>query len=254
MKGRTDWIRALLLAALACLAPGMGLAAEELTSAFEAANKLYETGNYESAAQAYDAIIAEGNYSPALFFNLGNAWFRAGQPGRAIAAYRQAERLAPRDPDIQANLRFVLSKVTGNRPEEINPARRRFAGFTLNEWTWLAMIALWVWMILLALREFRPQWKPSLKNYTMFSGLLTAALIALAWIAKSKLDGASAVVIVSEAVVRYGPLEESQSAFTLNDGIELDVIDRKDGWLRVADPEARTGWIQEDHVIVWERL
>lgn len=254
MMHLSNWIRLLLFAGIGCLMPAKGAGAEDLTSAFEAANKLYEIGNYESAARAYDAIVSEGNYSPALYFNLGNAWFRAGEAGRAIAAYRQAERLAPRDPDIQANLKFVLSKVTGKHPEEIHPSRRLFAEFTLNEWTGLAAGALWLWMILLALREWRPQWKSSLKNYIMFCGLLTVALTALVFIAKSRLEGTSAVVIVPEAVVRYGPLEESKSAFTLNDGIELNVIDHKDGWLRVADAESRTGWVKADQVITWERL
>jgi len=36
------------------------------------------------------------------------------QPGgRAIAAYRQAERMTPRDPDARANLQFARNQVQG---------------------------------------------------------------------------------------------------------------------------------------------
>ena len=63
----------------------------------------------------------------------------------------------------------------------------------------------------------------------------------------------AAVVVVPEAVVRYGPLEESQSAFTLPDGFEVTVIDEKDGWLRVVDPGSRTGWLKKSQVVRWER-
>jgi Flp pilus assembly protein TadD len=65
------------------------------------------------AAAAYEQILTNGAVSPALYFNLGNAHFKAGQLGRAIAAYRQAERLTPRDPDVRANLQFARNRVQG---------------------------------------------------------------------------------------------------------------------------------------------
>ena len=52
-----------------------------------------------------------------------------------------------------------------------------------------------------------------------------------------------------EAVVRFGPLEESQSAYTLRDGSELDVLDEKDGWLQVLDDTRRAGWVRKEQVL-----
>ena len=43
---------------------------------------------------------------PILLFNYGNAEFKSGNLGKAIAAFRRAELLAPRDSEIRANLRF----------------------------------------------------------------------------------------------------------------------------------------------------
>src|ERR1700722_13167815 len=64
---------------------------------FESANILYDEGKYAEAAAGYDQLIAEGKVSAALYFNRGNALFKEGQIGRAIASYRQAQLLAPRD-------------------------------------------------------------------------------------------------------------------------------------------------------------
>ena len=36
-----------------------------------------------------------GPFPERCFYNQGNAWMRAKQPGRAIAAYRQAQRYRP---------------------------------------------------------------------------------------------------------------------------------------------------------------
>ena len=87
--------------------------AAEPAAAFDAANKLYEQGKPAEAAQAFERLAQAGQTSGPLYFNLGNACFKAGQIGRAIAAYRQAELLAPRDPDARANLQFARKQVEG---------------------------------------------------------------------------------------------------------------------------------------------
>src|SRR5204862_132447 len=72
-----------------------------------------QPGPFAEAAAAYEKIVAGGRVSSALYFNLGNALFKSGRIGRAIANYRLAEQLAPRDPDIRANLRFARNHVNG---------------------------------------------------------------------------------------------------------------------------------------------
>ena len=108
---------------------------------FDAANKLYAEGKFADAAGVYEKVIRSGAVSPALYFNCGNAEFKSGNPGRAIAAYRRAALLAPRDAEVRANLDFVRNQVQG-------PTLRQSRGqdwlgtLTLNEWTGLAAIAL----------------------------------------------------------------------------------------------------------------
>ena len=80
---------------------------------FTAANKLYAEGKFAEAAKAYEKILADRRASPALLFNYGNAEFKSGNLGQAIAAYRRAELLAPRDAEIRANLDFVRNQVQG---------------------------------------------------------------------------------------------------------------------------------------------
>src|SRR5262249_50947196 len=87
--------------------------AEASPDAFDAANKLYEQGKFNEAASAYEKLVQSGQVSAALYFNLGNAFFKAGQVGRAIAEYRRAEQLTPRDPDLRANLQFARKQIQG---------------------------------------------------------------------------------------------------------------------------------------------
>jgi len=229
--------------------------AEPAASAFDQANKLYEQGNYAEAAAGYEAMIHSGATSPTLYFNLGNACFKAGQKGRAIAAYRQAETLAPRDPSLRFNLQFVRNTVTGRDTVPGARWQRWLATLTLNEWTALAAGAFWLWFLLLALREFRPAWRRTLSGYTATAGLAAVLLAAcLGAAAFEHANTRSAVVIVPEAIVRYGPLEESQVFCQLRDGMEVSVLDEKqisgqEPWLQVQDNAHRVGWLKRDQVI-----
>jgi tetratricopeptide (TPR) repeat protein len=215
---------------------------------FDAANKLYEQSKFSEAAAAYENLLKSGSASPAIYFNLGNARFKAGEIGRAVAAYRQAEQLAPRDPDVRANLQFVRNQV---QAPTLTPNRweRELARMTLNEWTVLAAVALWIWLLLLAVVQLRPNWKPALRSLVWSSAFATVALATLMWASASATSDGAAVVSVHEAVVRNGPFDESPSAFTVHDGAELRVSDKKNGWLQVSVGDRRIGWVKKEQVV-----
>ncbi|MBI3416197.1 MAG: tetratricopeptide repeat protein [Verrucomicrobia bacterium] len=221
--------------------------AAEASAGFDQANKLYEEGKFSEAVTAYQKLITSEQSSPALFFNLGNALFKAGQPGRAVLWYRRAEALAPRDPDIKANLHYIRKNVNGGATA--TKWRARLQTFSLNEWTTFTVIAGWVWFALLTLREWQPNLRPALRGGTMTAGVLAGvlgAVLFLVW--QDEFQNKPAVVIVSEAVVRRGPLEESQSYFHLRDGAELTVLDQKENWLQVSDAANRIGWVRREQI------
>ena len=86
---------------------------QNLPATFESANNLYYAGKFQEAATAYENLLQAGEHSAAVSFNLGNALLKAGLVGRAVANYHEAERLAPRDPDVRANLQFARNQVQG---------------------------------------------------------------------------------------------------------------------------------------------
>src|ERR1700722_1594208 len=75
-------------------------------------------------------------YSAAGLYNLANSYARAGKPGMAILNYERASLLAPGDPDIQANLRFV--RASAHLPAEMPDALDRIARIASPFWmSWL---------------------------------------------------------------------------------------------------------------------
>lgn len=226
------------------------LATTDLATGFDQANKLYEEGKFRDAAEAYHQLLATGQRSGALLFNLGNAQFKAGNLGQAIAAYRLASELTPRDPDLAANLQFARSHVTG---PTLKPGwlERNLDSLTTNEWTLLAAVPVWLWLGLLTVRQIKPALKSSLRSATRAVGivaLLTVTLLGLAL--HHRFNERTVVVTARDAVARFGPIAESQSAFTAADGAELRLLDSKDGWLQVTDGGKIFGWLQTNTVII----
>ena len=243
-------MKAGILCLFLCWMFSPALRADPAPGSFEAANRLYEEGKFAEVSASYEQLVQAGRVSPALYFNLGNAWFKSGQMGRAIAAYRHAEQLAPRDPDVRANLQFARNQVQGPTLPA-SPWRRWLGQLSLNEWSALAAVAFWALFLLLAAKQWRPALKPSLRTPTLVSA--AAALLLVACLAVSLFQVRSfrlAVVIKPEAIVRYGWLDVSQTNFSVHDGAELQILDQNNDWFQVTAGPLRIGWIRRDQVLL----
>ena len=98
---------------------------------FTRAAEDFDAGRYVAAVQGYENLLSLGLPNAPVYFNLGNAYFRAGDLGRAVWAYRSAALRAPRDPDIEANL--TVARLTArDRIEAKSPGLIRQVWRTLS--------------------------------------------------------------------------------------------------------------------------
>jgi tetratricopeptide (TPR) repeat protein len=221
------------------------LFAADVAADFSGANRLYAEGKFADAAAAYEKILQTGAQSPALLFNFGNAEFKAGNLGKAIAAYRRAELLAPRDSEIRANLGFVRNQVQGSTIHE-SRSQDWLGQLTLNEWTLLAAGAFWLTFLLLAAKRIRPALSPKLRSVTRLAVVLlifSGGVLGLQ--AANHFNASVTVVTGAEVIARSGPFDEAQGAFTARDGAELRVLDHHDDWVQVADGAGKIGWLSK---------
>lgn len=224
--------------------------AGNVTADFASANQLYAEGRFSAAANLYGTILQTGAQSPALLFNCGNAEFKTGNLGAAVAAFHRAELLTPRDSEIRANLNFVRNQVQGATVRD-SFWQGWFGQLTLNEWTLLTVISFWLTFILLAARQLRPALIPKLKTATTALAVLTIfSGIILAVQATQHFSAATAVVISTQATARSGPFDDAQTAFIARDGAELSVLSQHDNWVQVADGSGKIGWLNKNQVTV----
>jgi len=224
--------------------------AVDTASDFAAANKFYAEGKFADAATAYESILKTGAVSANLLFNDGNAEFKAGNLGKAIAAFRRAELLAPRDSDVRANLDFARKQVQGATVSE-SVWRNWLGQLTLNEWAILAAIAFWLTFILFTAKQIRPALAPKLRGASFVLIALTIFFGAATGLqAAEHFSNQSAVVISNDAVAKSGPFDDAQNAFAVHDGAELSILDHHDNWVQVDDGSGKIGWLQTKQVEV----
>lgn len=239
-------LRTVLLAWVLVFAPRLfaGGAAED----FAAANELYAKGKFADAAALYEKILENNGQSSALLFNCGNAEFKAGHLGRAIAAYRKAAALTPRDAELRANLAFVRSQAPGATLPE-SRWRQWLGSLTLNESAVLTALLVWALFALLVARQLRPALAPKLRGTTrLAAGLVVFFGLLLGLQAANHFNSQEVVVTSAEAMARSGPYEDAQSVFTARDGAELRLLERHDDWVQVAEPSGKIGWFNNRQV------
>jgi len=226
------------------------LFASEVAESFSSANQLYAEGKFSAAAKSYEAIIHSGAVSASLWYDYGNAEFKSGNLGRAIAAWRRAALLAPRDADVRANLDFARNQVQGATVRQ-SQWQTWLEALTLDEWSMLAAITFWLTFGLFAAMQIWPLLKNPLRGAARI--LIVATIFFCACLGEAAdihFSKPVAVVILPDAVTRSGPFNDAQNAFAVHDGAELSVLDQRNGWVQVSDANGRSGWMQSDQVEV----
>ncbi len=226
-----------------------------IVAPFRQANELYRGGRFEDAAEAYRAILSRGVESGALYYNFGNALAKAGHVGQALWAYLEAERLAPRDPDVQANLAYIIGEL---RPEaqagvEALLRQRRLAGLglrlTTEELTIAWLVLLWAAALTWIAVGFSAQASARLRPIAI--ALSVAAVLAGAGMAARRLllDGIPrAVVVADQAEAKFAPQDSSTTHFVVPEGSVIRRMEEELGWVQVRRPDGQSGWVRRDAV------
>jgi len=203
---------------------------------FATANTEFKAGYFKAAITDYGAVVQSGEWSANLFYDLGNAYFRDSDFGRAILNYERALQLDRNHPEADANLRIARDQT---HALELAPAPLEkylnFAG--ANSFAILAAILFWGTIILLILRRRKVVW--------MTIGLL---LIASCGLAVYKLESgtrgqAVAIVVGDNVEARVATADSAKSVLALPPGSEVVILQERGDWSYAALPNEQRGWI-----------
>ncbi|MBN1394697.1 MAG: hypothetical protein JW959_06710 [Pirellulales bacterium] len=209
--------------------------------------------DYAKSAAMFQEIIDRQCPSGAALYNLGNAWMRAEQPGRAVAAYRQAARYLPRNPYLENNLAVArgLDAPTASRPI-IETVLFWQNWLSYPEKFYFAAAAALATFVVAAAGLFAAR-RP-MKRITWVGIIITGVLVFSAAYDWNRFDNTlHGVVIVPQTVARTGYAASYEPAFKneLPEGTEFEVLRRRGNWLFVRLPGGGEGWIEEKDAVTY---
>jgi hypothetical protein len=239
------WIRMCGMA-LSCLALWLDHPfARGQQAAFDGANLAFARGKCTEAARGFEQIIARHGYSAPALFNLANAQMAEGKVGPAILNYERAQWLAPKDPDIAANLALARQKA-GVDSDPLSRLSAVAHSLTPTEWSILAIAMLWLVAATLPLKRLQPKAVAALNAGAVVATLvLLSALCALAlrW---PDLD--RAIVTTPGVAARVSPVTVIQPAFTLREGETVTIKRSHGAFCLIANRQGREGWVSREAV------
>lgn len=211
-----------------------------LIASFALANGLYDAGKYAEAATAYEQI--EPKTAP-VYFNMGNALFRQEDFGHAVLNYERARQLAPRDPDVLANLRFARQRL--GVEEQPRFIQRIVASRTIDEWGRYELVALWLTVFAVAGGIWLPRLRTGMFLVAAGAGVTMASSAGvLIW----DLRAPPAAIVISNAAARFAPTGDATVHFQLPEGAKVAIREDRGAWKYVERTDGQQGWVKSEVV------
>jgi tetratricopeptide (TPR) repeat protein len=224
---------------------------------FSAGVSAYDKASYQEAVNHFRAAVQEDPHSAEAWYNLGNACYKSGSPGKAIAAYRKALKLKPGDPDILFNLRFVhertVDKLSPPEPSLIVRLVDRPASLlSVSGWSLATLLLAFLGLTLFLVYIFSAS--VSVKRIAFFSsfGIWAAAFLSFSLTAHRYwyLRDDTAVITANSASMLSEPNENGTRLMLLKEGASLRFLEFQGEWAKVVLPDGSQAFVKKESVDV----
>lgn len=222
----------------------------------QSGDDLYRMGDYQAAAEAYEATLAEGLTSPELHYNLGGAYYHEGQMGKAILNYERALRLDPSFKDAKENLALANSRTTDHIAVLPKPLFVRWwnnicTSMLPSGWrvVWLVLFALLgAAIVMLRIGNMVTIRKTSLAAAaaTLFLLIVTTALL----IGSTRRFNAHSEAIVTQQAVtlKASPDNKSADKMTIHEGTKVTITESLTEWYKITLSDGTVAWCQQNEI------
>lgn len=235
----------LVLLVLSCLSTPQKATADDL---WTTAARAYQMRRYEEAKVNYIQLVQRRDYSPDLFYNLGNTWFKLGDNGRAVLNYYRALALKPDFEEAAVNLRGVLKAVDN----PIAPTLRLQVA-TYSDYLWIIVAAsFWIAVFSLFISWITKS-KRTWRIGALLSGILCLMFLSLTiWAGFGLKDRSAAIVVDPIADLKYGPANTARAMESLHIGDQVSLISERGDWSFCRTNGGTVGWIltrKTEHIV-----
>ncbi|MDD2436148.1 MAG: tetratricopeptide repeat protein [Massilibacteroides sp.] len=220
-------------------------------NAIKEAETVYRKEDYSKAIELYNNILKTRGSSADIYYNLGNAYYKAGKTASAILNYERALLLNPGDPDIRFNLNIARQKTI----DRIEPIGQFFLAkwfdtvqniFSVDSWGTIGIISFILFIGCLILFFFS-KWL-RLKKIGFYVGLFLLVLVVLSNVfgvnQKHRLmSRTSAIVFTPTVTVKSSPDVSGTDLFVIHEGTKVVVRTTLGDWSEIELENGNVGWM-----------
>jgi tetratricopeptide (TPR) repeat protein len=207
---------------------------------------------YQEAILQFEVIRKDGGIKNGkLFYNIGNAYFRLGDVGRAILNYKRAALFMQNDQNLKQNLEYARNRRADRielRQKEKVLKTLFFIHYDIPSRLKLLVFAISfgaLWILAAARIFFKAGWlKAVIIIAAVASAIFLASLIADSMSLAKTPEG---VITADEVVGRMGDADSYQPSFKepLHSGSEFRLLERRPGWWHIELESGDRTWIPD---------
>ena len=255
MKAGKSAPKGALMAFVVLLLWPAGMQAQETDyadSLWNTANQAYAEGRWADAVDGYEMISGMGLESAALYCNTGDAYFKEGNPAKAILYYERALKLDPSYSDARFNLALLNNGIQDridSVPEFVLKTWFRNFSYIMDSNGWAVCFIVFLALTLAMALMFILSPSVGGRRTGFFVGLvmLLAAALSLTfsiWQKNDAMRADKAIIMRPVTSVKSSPSSEaSTDLFILHEGTKVKLIDEVGAWKNIELADGRQGWI-----------
>jgi tetratricopeptide (TPR) repeat protein len=217
----------------------------------------YGENKFTEAVEVYESILSTGVESSTIYFNLGNAYYKAGLITSAILNYERALLLEPDDADIKYNLEMAQTHVVDNieeLPEMFMDKwhRQIIDTYSADEWGVHSIVAFVICLLLFGLFLFtsRMQIKKLAFFFSILAVLYSLFTYSFASRQKRKLTHRNTAIITTRSVtVKGSPSETGTELFIIHEGLKVQLTDSLGDWIEIKLADGNEGWVKDSVMV-----
>ena len=232
--------------------------ADKACPGFQGGVEAYKAEKYPEALSAWEPCTLDGFQNVDLYYDLGNAYYRQNQVGKAVWAYESALRLDPTNEDAIANLNQVRTQtVDKTETTEENPVLKALwrAHHALGINAQLKVLVAMAWLAGLLLILGIWFHRNMVLRTVLYAGLFSLGVVGFTLVldVAFKIHGyeteKSAVVVAKSADVMSGPGDKYQVLHELHEGTLVELREEREGWASVRLGDNVNGFVKASQVL-----
>lgn len=212
------------------------------------ANNFYQQKQYDSALSCYHLIEKRGFQNAALFFNMGNAYYRLGSTAPAVLYFEKALFKDPLNSKIKDNLTLAQSRVglpvSPSAPVFFIAWWNNFKVFFAPQiWAWLMFLSF-LFLLGLLYKKFKSKNAVNYMGRWVTFAVCGIIICGICFYAsyQARTETNKAVIMVDNTSFFAKPGGDTPSG-QLPDGAVVEIQSRNNDWYFVTLPNGNAAWV-----------